>query len=194
MLISQRNNWQALLSEAWDRVRDLSQKIKNLIEQINTGDHSFNEPKEIANYIELTIELKNAVMRLLSWVSVIVDLTREQISSPREYLFTEIVDLIQEALPDVEGILDSVLTLLPEEPMFGIVLTPDQKQISSTRATISDVLSKIEQIKEENKEAEKDWGAVEQNAYKRLLEGSHDKVSGEEFLNWLSEFEQGNEL
>jgi hypothetical protein len=55
---------------------------------------------------------------------------------------------------------------------LGITLAPDQKQVSETKAVISDVLSRIEKIKQENEEAKQNWGSVEQNAYDRPREGS----------------------
>jgi hypothetical protein len=58
------------------------------------------------------------------------------------------------------------------EPNLGITLAPDPKQVSETKAVISDVLSRLEKIKQENDEAKQDWGSVEQNAYDRLREGS----------------------
>jgi hypothetical protein len=43
-------------------------------------------------------------------------------------------------------------------------------------------------------EAKQDWGTVEQNAYERMLEGSVKNISGKEFLDWLSELEQGQDV
>jgi hypothetical protein len=63
------------------------------------------------------------------------------------------------------------------KPKFGITLAPDQKQVSETKAVISDVLSRLEKIKQENEEAKQDWGSVEQNAYDRLREGSTKNLS-----------------
>ena len=80
------------------------------------------------------------------------------------------------------------------ESILGITLASDQKQVSETKAVISDVLSRIDRIKHENEEAKKDWGAVEEKAYERLLEGSTKNVSAQEFLNWLSELEQGHDV
>ena len=66
------------------------------------------------------------------------------------------------------------------ESNFGMTLAPNQKQVSETKAVISDVLSRIEKIKQENEEAKQDWGSVEQNAYDRLLEGSTKHLSEKE--------------
>lgn len=77
---------------------------------------------------------------------------------------------------------------------LGTPLAPDQKQVSETKAVISDVLSRIDRIKQENEEAKQDWGPVEEKAYERLLEGSTKNVSAQEFLNWLSELEQGHDV
>jgi hypothetical protein len=66
------------------------------------------------------------------------------------------------------------------ESNFGITLAPDQKQVSETKAVISDVLSRIEKIKQEKEEAKQDWGSVEQNAYDRLREGSTKHLSEKE--------------
>jgi hypothetical protein len=80
------------------------------------------------------------------------------------------------------------------EPNLGITLAPDPKQVSETKAVISDVLSRIEKIKQENEEAKQDWGSVEQNAYDRLREGSTKNISREQFLSWLSGLEQGHDV
>jgi len=63
------------------------------------------------------------------------------------------------------------------KPNLGITLAPDQKQVSETKPVISDVLSRIEKIKQESEEAKQNWGSVEQNAYDRLLEGSTKHLS-----------------
>jgi len=80
------------------------------------------------------------------------------------------------------------------EPNLGITLAPDPKQVSETKAVISDVLSRLEKIKQENDEAKQDWGSVEQNAYDRLREGSTKNISREQFLSWLSGLEQGHDV
>jgi hypothetical protein len=62
---------------------------------------------------------------------------------------------------------------------------------SKLKTVIVELLPKIDEIKEENQEANQNWGAVEQKAYKRITEGSDRKnVPGEEILNWLSDLEQ----
>ncbi|MCL1472230.1 hypothetical protein [Argonema antarcticum] len=66
-----------------------------------------------------------------------------------------------------------------------------QQSADSVIAVRSDVFLSIENIKQENEEANQDWGAVEQKAYERILEDSSRNISGEEFLSWLSELEQG---
>jgi hypothetical protein len=52
----------------------------------------------------------------------------------------------------------------------------------------------IAALTQENEEAKQDWGPVEEKAYERLLEGSTKNVSAQEFLNWLSELEQGHDV
>lgn len=61
-----------------------------------------------------------------------------------------------------------------------MTLAPNQKQVSETKAVISDVLSRIEKIKQENEEAKQSWSSVEQNAYDRLREGSTKHLSEKE--------------
>ena len=64
-----------------------------------------------------------------------------------------------------------------------------QQSADSLIAVTSDVFLSIEKIRQENEEANQDWGTVEQKAYERILEDSTGNVSGEEFLSWLSELE-----
>ena len=61
-----------------------------------------------------------------------------------------------------------------------MTFAPNQKQVSETKAVISDVLSRREKIKQENEEAKQDWGSVEQNAYDRLREGTTKNLSEKE--------------
>ncbi|MFM7683196.1 MAG: hypothetical protein ACKO7P_10675 [Bacteroidota bacterium] len=50
---------------------------------------------------------------------------------------------------------------------------------------------KEQALTENSDETEEDWGLAEQNAYARMNENSHQNISGEVFLNWLSELEKG---
>ncbi len=111
-----------------------------------------------------------------------------------EQLSDEVMSDVQTYLSNVEHIFNSALTGIPSHSILGITLAPDQKQVSETKAIVSEVFSRIERIKQENKEANQDWGPVEQKAHERILEGSTRNVSGEEFLSWLSDLEQGRDV
>lgn len=49
-------------------------------------------------------------------------------------------------------------------------------------------------LAEDLDETEEDWGLAEQNAYTRMMETRHQNISGEVFLDWLSELEQGKDV
>jgi ABC-type phosphonate transport system ATPase subunit len=61
---------------------------------------------------------------------------------------------------------------MPSESILGIILAPDRKQVLKTNAVISEALSRIDRIKQENEQAKPDWGSVEQNPCDRLRKGS----------------------
>lgn len=155
---------------------------------------SINNPAKIIEYIDLLIRIKELVARLLSWMSVVASIEHYFVITLNEQLPDELINSIETSLTVFEEAFDAALTNIPCVSILGISLAPDQKQVSETKAVISDVFSRIEKIKRENKEANQDWGSVEQNAYARILEGSHKNVSGEEFLSWLSELEQGGDV
>jgi hypothetical protein len=77
--------------------------------------------------------------------------------------------------------------------------TQQESSVSELQSTVQvtplpNLASTIDRIKQENEEAKQDWGPVEEKAYERLLEGSTKNVSAQEFLNWLSELEQGHDV
>ncbi|MGK7944057.1 MAG: hypothetical protein AB4058_06280, partial [Microcystaceae cyanobacterium] len=49
-------------------------------------------------------------------------------------------------------------------------------------------------VEQENQESEEDWGIAEQNAYERLSEESSQNVPAGEFLEWLTELEEGKDV
>lgn len=53
---------------------------------------------------------------------------------------------------------------------------------------------KEQTLTENSDETEEDWGLAEYNAYVRMRETSHQNISGEVFLDWLSELEQGKDV
>lgn len=186
-----------ILGEIIDEGR---KQIKQYISQIQALNPdiqqqvSFSNSIKIVEYINLLIHIKELVAGLLSWMSVLASICHYFIVNFEEHLTDDVISNIQSFLIMIGSAFDTALTSIPSNSILGITLAPDQKQVSETKALIADILSSIEKIKQENEEASKDWGVVEQNASERILEGSNKNVSGGEFLSWLSELEQGNDV
>lgn len=175
-------------------------QIEQYISQINDfapiiqQQVSLSDGAKLVEYIKLLIQAKGLVAGLLSWMSVLASICHYFVVNFEEHLTNDVINDIENFLTMIGNAFDAALTSIPTSSILGISLAPDQKQVSETKALIADILTIIEKIKQENEEANQDWGAVEQNAYERILEGSNKNVSGEEFLSWLSELEQGNDV
>jgi hypothetical protein len=183
-----------VINEGGIQIENLSSQLGEITSQLGTGQPTLlTKSNEILERINLVIEIKAKVAGILSWVSVIANIAHHVLISFGEQL-PELLPAIETSLPAFATVLDMALNSMPSESILGITLAPDQKQVSETKAVISDVLSRIDKIKQENEEAKQDWGPVEEKAYERLLEGSTKNVSAQEFLNWLSELEQGHDV
>jgi hypothetical protein len=183
-----------LINEGAIQIENISSQLGEINSKLGT-EHPvlLTNSKEIAERINLVIEGKAKVAGILSWVSVIANIAHHVLVSFGEQL-PELLPAIETSLSLFVSVLDTALNSMPSEPILGITLAPDQKQVSETKAIISDILSRIDRIKQENEEAKQDWGSVEEKAYERLLEGSSKNVSAQEFLTWLSELEQGHDV
>ena len=183
-----------VINEGGIQIENLSSQLGEITSQLGTGQPTLlTKSNEILERINLVIEIKAKVAGILSWVSVIANIAHHVLISFGEQL-PELLPAIETSLPAFAIVLDMALNSMPSESILGITLAPDQKQVSETKAVISDVLSRIDRIKQENEEAKQDWGPVEEKAYERLLEGSTKNVSAQKFLNWLSELEQGHDV
>lgn len=188
-----------ILNEVIAKVADKVRYYLSQIEEPNANGEqrsllTSTNSDEIIGYINWLLDFKEAVARLLSWMSVIANITHHLVVNFDEQLSDEVMSEVQTYLSHVEHIFDSVLTGIPSWSILGITLTPDQRQVSETKAIVSEVFSRIEEIKQENEEANQDWGPVEQKAYERIQEGSTKNISGEEFLSWLSDLEQDRDV
>lgn len=170
------------LSQIEEITPDIKQKI------------SLNNSTKIIESIDLIVHIKSLFTEVNSWNSVLASVAHHFVVNLNEQLPDDLINAIEKLLKDIGKSIDRALTNVPIETILGITLAPDQKQFSETKAVIADVLSRIEKIKQENKEASQDWSAVEQNAYERITEDSNKNVSGKEFLDWLSKLEQGNDV
>ncbi|MFE1745142.1 hypothetical protein [Coleofasciculus sp. H7-2] len=180
-----------VLQESFNKIEEYVSKVKKLYSQLSQQNNRFQSAGKIINRINLLIDTKAAVAEILAWMSVVVNIVDYLVFELGEQLSNDTIRVFIRVLSSIIITIDMVLTGMPDKPAFGITLTPDQKQVSETKSRISDLLSRLEKINQENEEASKDWGRVEQNAYERILEGSTKNVSGEEFLSWLSDLEQG---
>lgn len=193
MLHLQVATLEEVITEGAKQIEHYVSQINELTSQIGQ-QISINNSTNIIEYINLLIYIKELVARLFSWMSVITSIAHYFVLTFNEQLPDNLILGIEECLTNISHAFDAALTNVPSGSILGITLAPDQKQVSETKAIISDVFSRLDKIKQENEETSQDWGAVEQNAYERVLEGSNKNVSGEEFLRWLSELEQGNDV
>jgi hypothetical protein len=182
-----------VITEGTKQIEHYASQINELTPEVGQ-EISINNSTKIIEYINLLIHIKELVARLLAWMSVIASIAHYFVLTFNEQLPDNLIFGIEEGLTNISHAFDVALTSVPSGSILGITLAPDQKQVSETKAIISDVFSRLDKITQENEVASQDWGAVEQNAYERILEGSAKNVSGEEFLNWLSELEQGGDV
>lgn len=182
-----------VITEGGKQIEHYLSQITELTPQIEQQT-SISNSTNIVEYINLLIHLKELVARLLSWMSVITSIAHHLVLTFNEHLPDNLIVGLEEFLTNINHAFDAALTSIPSVSILGITLTPDQRQVSETKAIISDVFSRLDKIKQENEEVSQDWGTVEQNAYERIMEGSNRNVSGGEFLDWLSELEQGNDV
>lgn len=182
-----------VLSEAGNQLRQHTSQIIELKSKINQ-ENLLNNSTEIVEYISFLIHLKELSARSISWMSVVTNIAHYLVITFDEYIPDDSLNNIEKMINSFEKTFDTALTDMPSGSVLGITFAPDQKQVSESKAVISDILSRIEKIKQENEEAAQDWGPVEQEAYEAILEGSTKNVSGEEFFDWLSELERGGEV
>ena len=93
---------------------------------------------------------------------------------------------IDDFLPNLCGYLlstndacDTFLIFCPKEPVLGISLAPDQKQTSETKAMIAETISRLQEIRNDDKITHTDLEFTSQNAYLQMLE----KGSSFDFLH-----------
>ena len=185
-----------VIIHAVHEIGNYSDEIKKISEQINIGINT-QDAENIVKYIESLVRLKELILKFVSWGSVIANIANYFIEEHHSTLSEEIDDF----LPNLCGCLlstndacDTFLIFCPKEPVLGISLGPDQKQISETKAMIAKTISRLQEIQDDNKIAEEDWGLAEQNAYTRMMETRHQNIPGEVLLDWLSELEQGKDV
>lgn len=194
MLSLQVATLEEVITEGLKQIEHYVSQIDELTPQIVGQQFSISNSTNIVEYINLLIHVKELFARILSWMSVITSITYYLVLTCNEQLPDNLIAGIEEGLTSISQTFDAALTSVPSVLLLGITLAPDQKQVSETKATISDVFSRLDKIKQENEEAAQDWGPVEQEAYEAILEGSTKNVSGEEFFDWLSELERGSEV
>lgn len=193
MLSLQVVTLEEVINEGGKQIEHYTSQIDELTLQIGQ-QISVSNSTNIIEYIKLLIHIKELFARLLSWMSVITSITDYLVLTFNEQLPDNLIVDIEQVFTSISHAFDAALTSVPSVSLLGITLAPDQKQVSETKAIISDVFLRLDKIKQENQEVSQDWGAVEQNAYERILQGSTKSVSGEEFSSWLSELEQGNDV
>jgi hypothetical protein len=183
-----------IISHAIDEIDKAQEDIEEISARINQGI-TIHDAQTTINSINLLISLKESILKLISWASVtasIVNCELENDNTPEQML--DMIPTVGEHLASISESMDVLLTAVPQEPVLGITLAPDQKQFSETKSMISKIISRLEEIKREDEEAEQDWGRAEQKAYDRLQEGSSQNIPVEEFLDWLAELERGNDV
>ncbi|MCL1467374.1 hypothetical protein [Argonema galeatum] len=182
-----------VITEAAKQIESYTSQLNELAPTV-AQEVLITDSKKIIDYINILIQAKALVAGMLSWMAVVASIAHHLVVSLEEHLPDELINEIETSLSAISSTCDAALTSIPSNSILGITLAPDQKLVSETKAIISDVFLRIEKIKQENEEANQDWGAVEQKAYERILEDSSRNVSKEEFLSWLSDLEQGHDV
>lgn len=166
------NIFSKVISHAIHEIDNYSDEIKKISEQINIGIN-LQGAENIVKYIESLIRLKELILKFVSWGSVISNIVNYFIEEHHSTLSEELDNF----LPNLCGYLettndtcDTFLTFCPKEPVLGISLAPDQKQISETKAMIAKTISRLQEIQNGNKVAHKDLEFTSQNTYAQILE------------------------
>jgi hypothetical protein len=161
-----------VIIHAVHEIDNYSDEIKKISEQINIGIN-LQDAENIVKYIESLIRLKELILKFVSWGSVASNIANYFIEEHHSTLSEELDDFF----PNICGYLeiindtcDTFLTFCSKEPVLGISLAPDQKQISETKAMIAKAISQLQEIQNGNKVAHKDLEFTSQNAYAQILE------------------------
>ena len=189
------NIFSKVISHAMHEIEHYLDEINSILDQINIGINT-QDAETIIKYIELLIGLKELILKFVSWVSVTSNITYYFLEEYNNNRLEEIdvIPKLCQYLVEMNKACDKFLTFVPQESVLGISLTPDQKQISDTKAMIAKLLFRLKEVQTDNKTAEEHWGLAEQNAYTRMMETRHQNIPGEVFLDWLSELEQGKDV
>ena len=88
--------------------------------------------------------------------------------------------------------------IIPVDPEIKIAFEQATPETLQKLTTLLNLLFKEKQqeqtLTENSDETEEDWGLAEQNAYARMNETSHQNISAEAFLDWVSELEKGKDI
>jgi hypothetical protein len=183
-----------ILTHALEQIDIAREKIETLSNRLNQG-LVVKDASSTIESIKLLINLKESSLHFISWISVIASIINCELDNdhPPEimiYILQKMVDFFTEMSQE----LDFLMTNIPRETVLGITLAPDQKQFSETKAMIAKILARLEERRQEEQEAEKDWGKAEQSAYERMQEESQPNIPVEEFLDWLDRLERGDDV
>jgi hypothetical protein len=183
-----------ILTHALEEIERAQEKIETISDRINQG-LGVKDTNSIIESIHLLISLKESTLHFISWISVIAGIINCELDN--DYPLEIIISILQkmgDRLTVMSQIMDFLLTNVPSETILGITLAPDQKQFSETKATIAKILSRLEERRQEEQEAEKDWGKAEQSAYERMQVETQQNIPVEEFLDWLDRLERGDDV
>lgn len=108
------------------------------------------DSKSFVNGVNALISMKAEATGMVSWISAIIEVAHELVSELGDYLPDEVIEFIDGILPYLEDILDIVPSALSEEPILGVSLVPDPRQISEAKGKIADVLNRVEKLKLQN--------------------------------------------
>jgi hypothetical protein len=175
------NIFSKVISHAIHEIDNYLDEIKKISEQINIGIN-LQDAENIVKYIESLIRLKELILKFVSWGSVASNIANYFIEEHHSTLSEELDDFFPKLcgyLEIINDACDTFLTFCPKEAVLGISLAPDQKQISETKAMIAKTISRLQELQDDNKVANKDLEFTSQNAYARMLE----KGSSFDFLH-----------
>jgi hypothetical protein len=170
MMATQLNLFTQVISKAGEEIVESTSKLTEQINKIKTETSALQDnPIEV---VVIVTECRQSIQNILTWTMMAAAATLELSESLPELVDNSLAKNAREALSQFEVMFDSSLTSLPDYSMFGVYLKPETEQVSRAKALISLADKRLEEIENENIEASKDWGDVEQAAFERMNESN----------------------
>jgi hypothetical protein len=136
-----------IIHASQSKFTSFSEELYDLTGKINEPI-KLNDVDATINHIGLISEYKSNITKMLSWMSVEINAINYLVSSLGSKLPYESISSLEYYINTAEESLDTILSSVPSSAnILGITLNPDQKQISETKAILSDTCAMFERIK-----------------------------------------------